>query len=153
MPSIRGHKWQALAGLLPESDRRCNVQCIKGPDLREDNESLCLLDYPRIWLDKLPVSAVLSNTGEHAGETLLRDLTRDPRIKELGHSISYLIRQMGKLPIDLRLNTEVTEATLDTYAPDAVILATGARPLMPDVPGIDSISGRSVSFRSQANAR
>jgi pyruvate/2-oxoglutarate dehydrogenase complex dihydrolipoamide dehydrogenase (E3) component len=48
------------------------------------------------------------------------------------------MRQMRTLPIDVRLNTEVTEATLDSYTPEAVILATGARPLIPDVPGIDA---------------
>ncbi len=39
--------------------------------------------------------------------------------------------------IEVKLNTVVDEATLDTEKPDMVILATGAAPITPPIPGVD----------------
>jgi 2-enoate reductase len=40
------------------------------------------------------------------------------------------------LGIDVRLNTEATVDSVQANEPDVVIVATGSRPLIPDVPGI-----------------
>lgn len=40
--------------------------------------------------------------------------------------------------VDIRLNTEATEELILQQNPDAVILATGAEPFVPDIPGIDN---------------
>ena len=71
----------------------------------------------------------------------VRIAVRDPRTADLGNSIAYLTRQMEKLGVDVRLSTELTPALAATLVPDAVIVATGATPLIPAVPGID---GRNV---------
>ncbi len=51
--------------------------------------------------------------------------------------VDYLVGQVTSLPIDVQLNTSVSEAFVDTLAPDAVVVATGAlRPASP-LPGAE----------------
>lgn len=51
--------------------------------------------------------------------------------------INFLIGQLKKKAVDVRLGVEATpEAVLDEK-PDAVILALGGMPIKPDIPGID----------------
>lgn len=45
--------------------------------------------------------------------------------------------QIGLSPVKVHLNTEVTESVLDYETPDTVILATGAMPVTPPIPGAD----------------
>lgn len=51
----------------------------------------------------------------------------------------YLTRQakrISRAPIDVRLNTAVTPALAEAIAPDVIIAAVGARPIIPNIPGI-----------------
>ena len=45
--------------------------------------------------------------------------------------------ELADSTVNLKLNTEVTPDMVDKEAPDALVLAVGTEPLMPDVPGID----------------
>ena len=45
--------------------------------------------------------------------------------------------QVYKLGVNVRLKTEADRESVDRFAPDAVIDATGASPVIPRVPGID----------------
>jgi 2,4-dienoyl-CoA reductase-like NADH-dependent reductase (Old Yellow Enzyme family) len=51
--------------------------------------------------------------------------------------IDWLERQCRKAGVRLELNKEVSVKVIKQFNPDVVILATGARPLIPDIPGID----------------
>ncbi|GAJ13208.1 unnamed protein product, partial [marine sediment metagenome] len=51
--------------------------------------------------------------------------------------IDYLTVQMRKLDVEVRLNEEATARVVEEGKPDAVIVATGAVPIIPDIPGID----------------
>ncbi len=51
--------------------------------------------------------------------------------------VDYLVGQVRSLPIDVRLNTVVTDDVVDTFAPDAVVVATGALRPAPPVPGAE----------------
>jgi len=57
--------------------------------------------------------------------------------KEVKELNSWYQHELGKLPVDIRLNTEATPDMLKGMNADAIILATGSRPVMPDVPGMD----------------
>jgi 2,4-dienoyl-CoA reductase-like NADH-dependent reductase (Old Yellow Enzyme family)/thioredoxin reductase len=46
----------------------------------------------------------------------------------------FMARRTAELPIDLRLNTEVTQELVDEVKPDALIVAIGAQPWMLPVP-------------------
>lgn len=51
--------------------------------------------------------------------------------------LNYLITQMGKLPIKVRLGEEVTPALIEEIKPDVVILALGGNLVTPQIPGAD----------------
>jgi 2,4-dienoyl-CoA reductase-like NADH-dependent reductase (Old Yellow Enzyme family)/thioredoxin reductase len=49
----------------------------------------------------------------------------------------YLQTQLHKLDVKIKLGKEVTADVVEELGPDAVILATGSRPLVPEIPGLD----------------
>ncbi len=57
--------------------------------------------------------------------------------KEILSLIEFHKKQVEKAGIRIHLNTEVTLETIKREKPDAVILSTGATPLLPNVPGIE----------------
>jgi 2,4-dienoyl-CoA reductase (NADPH2) len=52
----------------------------------------------------------------------------------LGRDLSY---QLGLFDVEVNSDQEVTLPLLEAVAPDAVVVATGARPILPDIPGIN----------------
>jgi len=50
----------------------------------------------------------------------------------------YLSTQVKKLGVEIKLKQEVTPALVTKEKPDAVIVATGCKPKLPDIPGIES---------------
>ena len=65
-----------------------------------------------------------------------------PHKQELTRVTKYLTTQVTKAGVEVRLNTEVTEAVVAEEKPDVAIIATGGEPLVPDLPGVD---GRRVT--------
>ncbi len=57
--------------------------------------------------------------------------------EEITAFVNWITAQIGKLPIDVRLKTEVTPALVKEIKPDAVILAIGGTFVSLKVPGID----------------
>ena len=51
--------------------------------------------------------------------------------------IDYLVSQVEKTGVKVELNTDATAEIVTRKKPDAVIIATGGTPAMPDIPGID----------------
>lgn len=51
--------------------------------------------------------------------------------------LAWFRRQLALLPITLRLGTQATAERLAAEAPDHLILATGIKPRIPDIPGVD----------------
>ena len=51
--------------------------------------------------------------------------------------IVYLEHELERLSVDVRLNTAADRAVIDGLAPEVLILATGAKEMLPPVPGID----------------
>lgn len=51
--------------------------------------------------------------------------------------LDWLITQVTKLGVEIRLETEVTPETIREIAPDQVFVAAGARRAKPDFPGVD----------------
>lgn len=49
----------------------------------------------------------------------------------------YLVTQVEKLGIKVHLGVEVGARLVEQMKPDAVIIATGARPIIPDIPGVN----------------
>ena len=51
--------------------------------------------------------------------------------------IVYLEKQLYKHQVDVRLNNKVSIQAVEDMNPDVVIVATGAKPLIPELPGIN----------------
>jgi NADPH-dependent 2,4-dienoyl-CoA reductase/sulfur reductase-like enzyme len=64
-----------------------------------------------------------------------------PKRQEIGDILPWYERQLNKLGVEIRLNTEVDEALLDETNPDVLIAATGSLPLMPQgfIDGLENL--------------
>jgi 2,4-dienoyl-CoA reductase (NADPH2) len=62
---------------------------------------------------------------------------RIPGKEEFGETLRYFGRQLELLEVVVKLNTAVSAAELASGRYDEVVLATGVRPRVPSVPGID----------------
>jgi 2,4-dienoyl-CoA reductase-like NADH-dependent reductase (Old Yellow Enzyme family) len=51
--------------------------------------------------------------------------------------IDYLVNQVEKAGVEVKLNTDATAEIVTKRNPDAVVIATGSIPAMPGIPGID----------------
>jgi len=51
--------------------------------------------------------------------------------------INYLVNQVKKAGVAVKLNTDATADLVTKSKPDAVVIATGGTPAMPDIPGIN----------------
>jgi NADPH-dependent 2,4-dienoyl-CoA reductase/sulfur reductase-like enzyme len=58
--------------------------------------------------------------------------------RDIGSLVEYLGNQLKRLNVTVHLDTEITAAQILEKAPEAVIVAAGSKPSMPDIPGIDS---------------
>jgi pyruvate/2-oxoglutarate dehydrogenase complex dihydrolipoamide dehydrogenase (E3) component len=80
---------------------------------------------------------VLFDEGEELGGQLL--LAAKPPFKDTIETFrQYLVRQVTKLGVELRLRQKFTTEMLRELKPDSVILATGVKPFIPQIPGIQS---------------
>ena len=94
-------------------------------------------------------SVVLCEKNNRLGGTL-RCEENVPFKKKLDDYIEHQIREIKKAPVDVRLNTEVTKRLADTIAPDVIIAALGARPVIPNIKGIDgsNVLGAEEAYQS-----
>ncbi|MBM4446976.1 MAG: hypothetical protein FJ023_06445 [Chloroflexi bacterium] len=77
----------------------------------------------------------LADSKDQLGGQLLV-ATIPPHKEELGNITKYLSKQMDKLGVDVRLGEEVNGKAITNAKPDVVIIATGAKPIVPDIPGV-----------------
>jgi pyruvate/2-oxoglutarate dehydrogenase complex dihydrolipoamide dehydrogenase (E3) component len=65
-------------------------------------------------------------------------LAGDPNRRNLGDHAAFFEPQLTRLGVEMMLGNEVTAEEMLAFAPDVAVIATGGRPLVPDVPGIES---------------
>ena len=51
--------------------------------------------------------------------------------------IEWYKTQLNKLGVEVQLNTEATVSLIKERVPDAIVMATGSEPVIPDIPGIE----------------
>jgi 2,4-dienoyl-CoA reductase-like NADH-dependent reductase (Old Yellow Enzyme family)/thioredoxin reductase len=71
---------------------------------------------------------------------MVRMGSKPPQKDVLIEYIDYQCRQLEKLPVDIKRNTFVTPEMIEKIQPDAIIMATGSRQMLPDIPGINKIN-------------
>ena len=81
-------------------------------------------------------NVILCEKGPRLGGILLCE-EKVPFKKHLAGYIAHQALMISRARIDVRLNTEVTPGYVKTLKPDVVIAALGARPVKPQIPGID----------------
>lgn len=89
------------------------------------------------WLSLRGHRPVIFEAADHLGGNLLRagENVLKADVREYGE---WSVRSTLADPnIEVRLNTEMTPELLAAESPDAVILALGAEPIVPRIPGID----------------
>lgn len=80
---------------------------------------------------------ILCEKGGRLGGAL-RCEQRVPFKRLLAGYLDYQARMVSRAPIDVRLDTEVTPELAAAAGADVVVAALGARPTIPDIPGINS---------------
>jgi len=78
----------------------------------------------------------LVDDGDRLGGTL-KICDTDSIKTELLAFRDLLIREVGRRDIEVRLHEHVTPEFVRDFAPEAMVVAIGATPLMPPIPGID----------------
>lgn len=83
---------------------------------------------------------ILMEKDSALGGTVRKNASAIPRLEtgELNNIVTSLMRQLRSLDnIEVKTGTEVTASEVLALGPDAVVVATGAHTIAPDVPGID----------------
>ncbi|MFC2017109.1 FAD-dependent oxidoreductase, partial [Chloroflexota bacterium] len=78
-------------------------------------------------------TVTLCDNGRKLGGALLLAGVLNP---ELPRFLKYKARQVRRLPIDIKLNTDVTAAFIERMKPDEIILAAGGKPCTLEIPGV-----------------
>jgi 2,4-dienoyl-CoA reductase (NADPH2) len=65
-------------------------------------------------------------------------MVKGTELEDLPGMVRYFQRQLTKLGVKMYLGRAVDAAAIEEIKPDAVIIATGGVPAMPEIPGIDS---------------
>jgi 2,4-dienoyl-CoA reductase (NADPH2) len=83
-------------------------------------------------------SVTLFEKGRSLGGSVpLAAMVKGFEVEDLRDFLRFFRTQARKLGVEVRLRTEFKARDLDEIKPDAVILATGGIPTLPDVKGID----------------
>ncbi len=140
--------------------RRGRVECLVNPTLgREHEMALVPAESPKKVMvvgggpGGLDVAWVAAKRGHEVhlyerretlgGQLLLGAVTSYKR--ELLSLIEYQKKQIQKHGVQCHLGCDVTPETVGRVRPDVLVLATGSRPELPPIPGVDRPVVRSVN--------
>jgi 2,4-dienoyl-CoA reductase-like NADH-dependent reductase (Old Yellow Enzyme family)/thioredoxin reductase len=80
---------------------------------------------------------ILFEKENHVGGQLRFALAPPYKRERIEPLIDYFSNQLARLKVEIKLNTEVGIGLVEKLEPDAVILATGSKPIIPQLPGVD----------------
>jgi mycofactocin system FadH/OYE family oxidoreductase 2 len=111
---------------LPRANARKKVVIVGGGPAGLECARVAALRGHRVVL--------FEKNAELGGQTLIA--RRAPARQDFDGACRYAAAQCKKHGVEIRLGMMADAATILREAPDVVVLATGARPLVPDVPGL-----------------
>jgi 2,4-dienoyl-CoA reductase (NADPH2) len=134
---------RCLDGAFVGQGVNCSVNASVGKDLGEPvpgNKKIVVIGSGPSGMEAARVAAgrghrvTLLERGRRLGGLLVLASIMNEKMERL---LLWYRQEMESLPIDIRLNTEVSETLLEQMEPDAIIVAPGGEPIVPDVPGVD----------------
>lgn len=60
-----------------------------------------------------------------------------PHKDRIGALLPYFMAELKRLGVQVRLETQVTPDKIRQFAPDALVIATGVNPVVPEIPGLE----------------
>lgn len=110
------------------ADRKKKVMIIGG--------GLAGMEIARIASLKGHQVVLLEKSNKLGGNALVASV---PEFKqEIRKLIEWFENQLQALPVEVQLNTEATSKTINSFKPDVLINAVGAKHIVPDVKGVES---------------
>ena len=88
---------------------------------------------------------VICEKGKRLGGLIILGRIFNKNIEPL---LDYMVRKVNELPITVKLQTDVTADLFENEKPEALIIATGGKSLIPDIPAINGknvFSGSDIS--------
>ena len=79
---------------------------------------------------------VLYEKGSELGGQLLT-AALPPHKEEIAGLIQFMTRELNKAGVTVHLNTKATPESISKEKPDAVVIAAGGTPILPDMPGVN----------------
>lgn len=64
---------------------------------------------------------------------------KPPHKEGHGLLLEYFLNQLHRLKVEVKCGLRMTAAVVESFAPDVVVVATGARPIVPPISGIDRV--------------
>jgi 2,4-dienoyl-CoA reductase-like NADH-dependent reductase (Old Yellow Enzyme family)/thioredoxin reductase len=110
------------------ADRRKNVMIVGGGPAGMEAARVAALRGHKVSLYE---------RGPALGDGQLRLTWIAPGKQKMRWLYDFLTNQVMKLSVDIHLNCEVDEQMVKTTNPDVLIVATGAKPVVPQIPGVD----------------
>lgn len=123
-PAVGFEKELGLGSLKPASQKKEVVVIGGGPAGMEAARVAALRGHSVRLYEK---------NGELGGQVNIA--SKIPTRDEFGDIVRYLSRQMEKLGVKVSLGTEISSEMIQSMNPEAVIVATGSEPFLPNIKG------------------
>jgi len=140
-----------LQGCVDIKDQLLPIECVINPAAGREREfrikparnkkSVLIIGGGPAGMEAARVSSLrghevtlFDNEQELGGQ--IKYVSRLPHNDDFDEITRYLSHQLKKQKVEIKLNTEVTVDTIYSLNPDVVILATGAIPYVPTIPGV-----------------
>ena len=94
------------------------------------------LEAARIARRRRHEVVLMEKSGKLGGQTLIG--AKAPLRGEFSGATEWMSEQCRKTGVEVRLNCEATVELILSENPDVVVVATGARPLIPEIPGVEN---------------
>ena len=155
VPCLRCLKCYAQYSDVPTKGRRGIAGCSVNPRyLRESRVPVGLAKAPKkktvVVVGGGPAGMKAALTADERGHRVIllekqealggqaRCADHDPYKQDLQRYKDYLVCQMGKSGVEVRLNTAATPDMVKKLAPQSLVVAVGASPALPPIKGIEA---------------